>query len=196
MGFEGVKERKKKKSEKKKGDVENQKRQKVQKSEISILFFKHLIIKAHARMLRSACNRILTSNPQLLRVMSTSATSGVWKHHKVVPDTPEGFTMRGTVPTDENGVDVMMEKWDAGSSEPPHSHPGDDMTVVIEGKMSVQFFKKEGDKLVEDGEPLILNKGDAGYIDGGRIHDAKYLEDCKLVYVHDKKFGFDAAASA
>ena len=104
--------------------------------------------------------------------------------------------MRGTVPTDENGVDVMMEKWDAGSSEPPHSHPGDDMTVVIEGKMSVQFFKKEEDKLVEDGEPLILNKGDAGYIDGGRIHDAKYLEDCKLVYVHDKKFGFDAAASA
>ena len=196
MGFEGVKERKKKKSEKKKGDVENQKRQKVQKSEISILFFKHFIIKAHARMLRSACNRILTSNSQLLRVMSTSATSGVWKHHKVVPDTPEGFTMRGTVPTDENGVDVMMEKWDAGSSEPPHSHPGDDMTVVIEGKMSVQFFKKEGDKLVEDGEPLILNEGDAGYIDGGRIHDAKYLEDCKLVYVHDKKFGFDAAASA
>ena len=176
-----------------------QKKQKVQKSEIvviSILFFLLIIIKAHARMLRSACNRILTSNPQLLRVMSTSATSGVWKHHKVVPDTPEGFTMRGTVPTDENGVDVMMEKWDAGSSEPPHSHPGDDMTVVIEGKMSVQFFKKEGDKLVEDGEPLILNKGDAGYIDGGRIHDAKYLEDCKLVYVHDKKFGFDAAASA
>ena len=196
MGFEGVKERKKKKSEKKKGDVENQKMQKVQKSEISILFFQHFIIKAHASMLRSACNRILTSNPQLLRVMSTSATSGVWKHHKVVPDTPEGFTMRGTVPTDENGVDVMMEKWDAGSSEPPHSHPGDDMTVVIEGKMSVQFFNKEGDKLVEDGEPLILNKGDAGYIDGGRIHDAKYLEDCKLVYVHDKKFGFDAAASA
>lgn len=39
MGFEGVKERKKKKSEKKKGDVENQKMQKVQKSEISILFF-------------------------------------------------------------------------------------------------------------------------------------------------------------
>ena len=143
MGFEGVKERKKKKSEKKKGDVENQKMQKVQKSEISILFFKHFIIKAHASMLRSACNCILTSNPQLLRVMSTSATSGVWKHHKVVPDTPEGFTMRGTVPTDENGVDVMMEKWDAGSSEPPHSHPGDDMTVVIEGKMSVQFLTKK-----------------------------------------------------
>ena len=64
------------------------------------------------------------------------------------------------------------------------------MTVVIEGKMSVQFFKKDGEKLVEDGKPLILNKGDAGYIESGRIHDAKYLEDCKLVYVHDKQFGF------
>ena len=28
----------------------------------------------------------------------------------------------------------MMEKWDAGSSEPPHSHPGDDMTVVIDAR--------------------------------------------------------------
>ena len=63
-------------------------------------------------MLRAACARfILASNP-LLRTMSTSATSGVWKHHKVVPETPAGFTMRGTVPTDENGVDVMMEKWE------------------------------------------------------------------------------------
>jgi len=26
----------------------------------------------------------------------------------------------------------------------------------------------------------------------GRIHDAKYVEDCKLVYVHDKAFGFQA----
>jgi quercetin dioxygenase-like cupin family protein len=147
-------------------------------------------------MLRRAARKLVSGNPQLLRAMSTSATSGVWKHHKVVPDTPEGFTMRGTFPTDENGVDVMMEKWEAGSSEPPHSHPGDDMTVVVEGKMSVQFFKKEGDKLVEDGEPLILNKGDAGYIEGGRIHDAKYLEDCKLVYVHDNKFGFVAEGSA
>ncbi len=161
----------------------------------------HVIISIYTYMLRAACTRfILASNPQLhlnaLRTMSTSATSGVWKHHKVVPETPAGFTMRGTVPTDENGVDVMMEKWDAGSSEPAHSHPGDDMTVVIEGKMSVQFFKKDGEKLVEDGKPLILNKGDAGYIEGGRIHDAKYLEDCKLVYVHDKQFGFAAAAAS
>jgi quercetin dioxygenase-like cupin family protein len=90
-----------------------------------------------------------------------------------------------------NGVDVIMEQWAKGSAEPPHSHPGDDMTVVVEGKMAVQFFTKSSDgSLVKDGEPLILNKGDAGHIGGGRIHDATYLEDCKLVYVHDKSFGF------
>ena len=38
----------------------------------------------------------------------------------------------------------------------------------------------------------MLNQGDAGYIAGGRIHDAKYLDDCKLVYVHDRGFGFKA----
>ncbi len=41
-------------------------------------------------------------------------------------------------------------------------------------------------------EKLILSKGDTGYIKAGRIHDAKYLEECKLVYVHDKAFGFTA----
>ncbi|MBT9591620.1 MAG: cupin domain-containing protein, partial [Thiobacillus sp.] len=79
-----------------------------------------------------------------------------------------------------------------GSAEPPHSHPGDDMTVVIEGKMAVQFFTKTDTGLVADGEPLILNQGETGYIKGGRIHDAQYIEPCKLVYVHDKAFGFVA----
>jgi hypothetical protein len=42
------------------------------------------------------------------------------------------------------------------------------------------------------GEPVTLNKGDTGYVAAGRIHDAKYIEECKLVYVHDKAFGFTA----
>ncbi len=86
----------------------------------------------------------------------------------------------------------MLERWEAGSAEPPHSHPGDDMTIVIEGKMSIQFFTKSDSGLVEDGEPVVLNQGETGYIKAGRIHDAKYLEECKLVYVHDKAFGFNA----
>ena len=122
----------------------------------------------------------------------TSATSAVWGNHISVPNTPEGFTVRTTCPTNADGVDVMLEQWEAGSAEPPHSHPGDDMTVVIEGKMAVQFYTQADSGLVPDGEPVILNKGDTGYVKAGRIHDARYIEPCKLVYVHDKTFGFVA----
>lgn len=122
----------------------------------------------------------------------TSETSNVWNNHISIPDTPEGFTLRTTYPTNSDGVEVMLERWDAGSEEPPHSHPGDDMTVVIEGKMSIQFYSRSGDALIADGDAVILNKGDTGYVKAGRIHDAKYIENCKLVYVHDKAFGFNA----
>lgn len=127
--------------------------------------------------------------------MSEIKTS-IWQHHAPVPNTPAGFTMRSTFPQDPNGVTVMLEQWKAGTAEPPHSHPGDDMTVVVEGKMAVQFYRQEGGALVPDGAPLVLNKGDAGYVAGGRIHDARYLEDCKLVYVHDREFAFRAHGKA
>lgn len=122
----------------------------------------------------------------------TSDTSAVWNNHVSIPDTPKGFTLRTTFPTNPDGAEVMLERWEAGSEEPPHSHPGDDMTVVVEGKMSIQFYTKSSNGLVADGELVILNKGDTGYVKSDRIHDAKYLEDCKLVYVHDKAFGFNA----
>jgi quercetin dioxygenase-like cupin family protein len=122
----------------------------------------------------------------------SSSSSTIWDHHVPVPNTPEGFTMRTTFPGNPDGVEVMLERWKAGTAEPPHSHPGDDMTVVVEGKMTVQFFERENDKLVPDGEPVVLSKGDAGYVAANRIHDAKYLEDCKLVYVHDRAFAFRA----
>ncbi len=120
----------------------------------------------------------------------TSETSAVWKNHARAPGTPEGFTVRTTLPGNPDGVEVMLERWKAGTSEPPHSHPGDDMTVVVEGRMAVQFFTRGPGGLVTDGAPLVLRKGDAGYVKAGRIHDAKYLEDCKLVYVHDRAFAF------
>ena len=122
----------------------------------------------------------------------TAATSAIWRNHVTVPDTPAGFTVRTTLPGNPDGVEVMLERWEAGSAEPPHSHPGDDMTVVVEGRMAVQFFRRENGALVPDGAPLVLDKGDTGYIRAGRIHDAHYLRDCKLVYVHDRAFGFTA----
>jgi len=122
----------------------------------------------------------------------TADTSAIWKNHVSIPDTPEGFTLRTTCPTNPEGVEVMLERWEAGSEEPPHSHPGDDMTIVVEGKMSIQFYVKTEQGLKEDGEIIYLNKGETGYIKAGRIHDAKYIDECKLVYVHDKAFGFIA----
>ena len=44
-----------------------------------------------------------------------------------------------------------------------------------------------------DGERIVLNKGDVGYIRAGRIHDANYIEVCQLVYVHDGAFAFHLA---
>ena len=120
----------------------------------------------------------------------TSATSAVWDHHIAVPNTPVGFTVRTTCPGNPNGVEVMLEQWQAGTEEPPHAHPGDDMTVVVEGKMSIQFYTQGAGGLVPDGQRVFLSKGEVGYIKGGRIHDAKYIEECKLVFVHDKAFAF------
>lgn len=122
----------------------------------------------------------------------TAESSAVWDNHISVADTPEGFTVRTTYPSNPDGVEVMLERWQAGSSEPPHSHPGDDMTVVVEGRMSIQFYTRSADGLVADGDKVILNEGDTGYIKAGRIHDASYIEECKLVYVHDRAFGFSA----
>ena len=122
----------------------------------------------------------------------TASTSAIWMNHVTVPDTPAGFTVRTTVPANPDGVEVMLEQWQPGSEEPPHSHPGDDMTVVVEGKMAIQFYTRTAAGLVPEGEVVILNKGDTCYIRAGRIHDAKYIDACKLVYVHDRAFGFTA----
>jgi quercetin dioxygenase-like cupin family protein len=130
---------------------------------------------------------VTNTNSNLIAV-----TSAIWENHVVAPGTPNGFTVRTTYPTNPNGAEVMLERWTAGSQEPPHSHPGDDMTVVVEGKMSIQFYRKEGHGLIPDGKLLVLSKGDTGYIHAGRIHDAKYLEDSKIVYAHDNAFSFQA----
>ena len=121
-----------------------------------------------------------------------SANSAIWRNHVTAPDTPQGFTVRNTLPGNPRGVEVMLEQWEAGTAEPPHSHPGDDMTVVVEGKMAIQFFEVRGDALIPDGDPVILNRGDTGYVKAGRVHDARYVEPCKLVYVHDGPFAFQA----
>jgi hypothetical protein len=123
----------------------------------------------------------------------TSATSAVWSKHVPAPGTPEGFTVRTAYPTNPDGAEMMLERWESGTEEPPHSHPGDDMTVVVEGRMAVQFYRRDGGALVPDGAPLFFGKGDVGYVRAGRIHEAKYIDACRLVYAHDGAFAFQPA---
>ena len=73
----------------------------------------------------------------------TGETSAVWKNHVSVADTPEGFTVRTTYPTNPSGVEVMLERWVAGSEEPPHSHPGDDMTIVVKAGCRSSFTRNQ-----------------------------------------------------
>ncbi len=120
---------------------------------------------------------------------NSAATSDVWGNFDTDSGSP-GFSLRTTFPTNPDGVEVMLERWAAGTEEPPHTHPGDDMTIVVEGKISTQFYRREGETLVAEGERIILNKGDVGYTSAGQIHDAKYLEVCQLVYVHNGAFAF------
>src|SRR5262245_1961025 len=81
----------------------------------------------------SRCSRFPPGAKRASFAAMTSANdSKVWNHHfKTAPGTPPGFTVRGTVPGNPEGVEAMLERWEAGTSEPPHSHPGDDMTVVV-----------------------------------------------------------------
>jgi quercetin dioxygenase-like cupin family protein len=121
---------------------------------------------------------------------ASTANSDVWSGLIPDPGSP-GFSVRGTYPSTSDGVEVMLERWDAGTEEPPHYHPGDDMTIVVEGKMVVQFYRRVGESLVPDGGPIQLNKGDVGYVRAERVHDAKYVENCQLVYVHNGAFAFN-----
>ncbi len=123
----------------------------------------------------------------------TTATSEVWTNLVPMPGTPEGFTARSTYPANPEGIEVMLERWQPGTEEPPHWHPGDDMTVVVEGGLSVQYYRKEGSTLVPDGVRVFLNKGDVGYNRARRIHDTKYIRACQLVYVHNGAFAFNLA---
>lgn len=76
------------------------------------------------------------------------------------------------------------------------------MTVVVKGRMSTQVSRPDAGSLVLEGERVFLNQGDVGYRPVGGVHDAKYIDDCPLVYVHDGAFAFipanpeDCATSA
>lgn len=119
-------------------------------------------------------------------------TSAVWQNLMTDPEAPAGFKFR-EAHSEQNptGVTTLLETWEAGSYEDAHHHPHDDMTVMIEGVMEIQFHLRNAQgELEKDGEPLVLRAGDTGYIAANRVHSVKYVEYCKMVYVQDLDFGF------
>ena len=157
------------------------------------LFRKHAIMKYNGKPPKVTKSFYVETNIGFMERPKISTTvdadvSEIWNDTYYEQGGAKGFTVRKPP-----SVDVMLEKWDKGSSEPPHSHPGDDCTIVVNGRMSVQFFKGNRRPLTKDGPPLVLNAGDVGYIKANRIHSVKYEEDCILVYLHNKTFGFKEA---
>lgn len=119
-------------------------------------------------------------------------TSAVWQNLMIDPEAPAGFKFR-EAHSEQNptGVTTLLETWEAGSFEDPHHHPHDDMTVMIEGVMEIQFHVRNAQgELEKDGEPVVLHAGETGYIAANRVHSVKYVEYCKMVYVQDLDFGF------
>ncbi|WP_025819511.1 hypothetical protein [Shewanella marina] len=114
--------------------------------------------------------------------------SGVWKHLVELPEGSAGFRMRGSLPTDENGAVLMIEHWNKGMIETPHFHPGDDMTIVMAGIMAVQPHILVDGQWQHDGEEQVYHVGETAYLKATQVHSVRYLEDTKLVYIHDGEF--------
>ena len=116
--------------------------------------------------------------------------SPVWTQGFTAADGVKGLRIRTPLQAADK-VEVMLEQWDAGSSEPPHSHSGADSTTVIAGRMTVQRYARTASgELVKEGPLVELRSGDTGYFEANVIHDANYLEHCKLIYIHDGPFTF------
>ena len=122
----------------------------------------------------------------------THQTSAVWQNLMIDPEAPAGFKFR-EAHSEQNptGMTTLLETWEPGVIEDAHHHPHDDMTVMLEGVMEIQFHtRNELGELINDGMPLILKAGETGYIAANRVHSVKYVEFCRMVYVQDLDFGF------
>jgi len=92
--------------------------------------------------------------------------------------------------TNPDGAITVLASWEPESVEPEHFHPGDNLTVMIEGVMEMQFFvKAEDGTLTPEGDAVTLRVGESFHMVAGRIHSAKYITRCKLVYVHSGAYG-------
>ena len=74
-----------------------------------------------------------------------------------------------------HGENMTSAHWqiDKDSVLPEHSHPHEQFSIVLEGKL----------ELVIDGEVNIMEPGKVAVISGGTPHSGKALTDCKVLDV-------------
>ncbi len=69
-----------------------------------------------------------------------------------------------------------------------HSHP----LLAAHCMRNLSLFTRITVQIRFVSYPHPSTQGETGYIAANRIHDATYVEKCKLVYVHSGAFGFNA----
>jgi quercetin dioxygenase-like cupin family protein len=94
---------------------------------------------------------------------------------KVVLDSLEGFSMGPITMQPFAGDNLMIVRatLPAGSIAPRHSHPHEQMTMVVSGRLEMTL----GD------ETAILGPGEVVHIPGGTEHEAKALENAVITDV-------------
>lgn len=61
-----------------------------------------------------------------------------------------------------------------GLAAPRHSHPGDELAVLLEGEVEVEF---------DDGPPLRVRAGEAMHVEAGRVHRPKSIGTAPARYI-------------
>jgi quercetin dioxygenase-like cupin family protein len=87
-----------------------------------------------------------------------------------------------------SSVEIFDTSGPAGSGPPPHSHPWEEIHVVLEGELEVTV----------NGESYVLRKGGVAHVPGGAEHSYRNLTEAHFLTIATKgnaaKFFAEAAS--
>lgn len=75
-----------------------------------------------------------------------------------------------------SSVEIFDTSGPAGSGPPPHSHPWEEIHVVLEGELEVTV----------DGESHVLSKGSVAHVPGGAVHSYRNLTEAHFLTIVTK----------
>jgi quercetin dioxygenase-like cupin family protein len=100
--------------------------------------------------------------------LSLLATAGAWAQIKRTP------VLTSDVAAPGHEAVVVRGEIDPGVSAPRHTHPGDEISYVLEG---------EAELLVDGEPPRVVKAGEAFVIPAGKVHGARNLGRVPLRFV-------------